>query len=149
MTLIIYVYLNVLIHASYSILEKYDEVDTNLQELFKLLDALDLSGILSTQDIRANEVVSLDLADLKTKKRSQQLIKAILREKERKRTFQNKLREVQCEEIQFYPKKEDFKSEDVFSLDEYAPKRSILSVLERNDVLENIENAKEAKTTGI
>ena len=138
-----------LIHASYSILEKYDEVDTNLQELLKLLDALDLSGILSTQDIRANEVVSLDLADLKTNKISQQLLRAILTEKERKRIFQNKLREVQCEEIQFDPKKADFKSEDVFPLYEYAPKRSILSVLERNNVLENIKNAKEAKTTGI
>ena len=138
-----------MIHASYSILEKYDEVDTNLQELLKLLDALDLSGILSTADIGANEVVSLDLADLKTNKRSQQLLKAILRENERKRIFQNKLREVQYEEIQFYPKKADFKSEDVFSLEEDAPKRSILSVLERKNVLVKIKNAKEAKTTGI
>ena len=124
-------------------------MDTELQEILQSLDANDLTSILSSQNVKANELGALSLEDLDkfgiASERAQQFLGEVQKEDRRKQSLHQKLKEIHCEELFNFLMKTGCKAEDVSSLDDGAIKSSGLSFLSRKEVLEKIQKDNKIK----
>ena len=111
-----------------------------------------MSDVFISKRVKANELVDLTLDKLKTlnisKERAHQLLAEVQKEIERKSRLEQKLKEVDCEEILDNLVKFGSTSKDVFSLDNNALAKSGLSTDESEKALAKIQIAKEIKING-
>ena len=127
-------------------------MDTALQKILQSLDALDLSNILSSRNVKANELGLLSLGDLEkfgiASERAEKFLSEVKKEDRRKQSLQQKLKETHCLEILNFLTKEGYKADEIFSLDHDALSTSGLSFGERKRVIEKLQNGKKSKIKG-
>ena len=129
-----------------SILEKNIKVDVELEAMLKSFSALDLAEILVSENVKADQLVNLNLEELETigipLERAERFLSEVKKDQERKESLLERLKEIHCEEIFSDLAEGGCTSEEVISLDDDALRKLGIDFKKRKNVLPIFENVR-------
>ena len=114
--------------------------------MLKSFSALDLAEILVSENVKADQLVNLNLEDLETigipLERAERFLSEVKKDQERKESLLERLKEIHCEEIFSDLAKGGCTSEEVISLDDDALRKLGIDFKKRKNVLRRIQNVR-------
>ena len=112
--------------------------------MLKSFSALDLAEILVSENVKADQLVNLNLEDLETigipLERAERFLSEVKKDQERKESLLERLKEIHCEEIFSDLAEGGCTSEEVISLDDDALRKLGIDFKKRKNVLRRIKN---------
>ena len=124
-------------------------MDAKLVEKLNAFSAFDLADIFVSEHVKADQLLNLNVEDLKklgvSLERAQRFLNDIQKDQEKKETLFEKLKEANCEEIFDNLAKAGCTSEEVLSLDDEALRKMGIGFKKRKQVLTRIKKMSDAK----